>query len=151
MLHRFLSITVTIATGCALVGCSAADGANSATSRVAQDTSIKCGSGNPGRGPMTVTLLDFDQSSLQLTALSDAGVVTLQYTNGTVDLAADLSLYPPDPIYPCTSQASTYNQAIGDGVTRPVLQTLAGLANFECNANITVAADGTIASFQPVP
>jgi hypothetical protein len=151
MLRGLFSIAVAVATGCVLVGCSAGDGSQSATARAEQDTSVKCGSGNPVGGTMTVTLLDFDSRSLQVTAWSDAGLVRLQYTSDTVDLAADLNAYPPDPVYPCTSQAQTYNDAIGGGLTRAVLQSLAQQADFECNASITVAADGTITSFQPVP
>jgi hypothetical protein len=151
MLRRFFSITVTTAAAYLLVACSAGDGAQSATARVEQGTTAQCGPGNPGGGAMTVTLLDFDRYSLQMTVLNEAGVVRLQYTSDTVNLAADLSEYPPDPIFPCTSQAQTYNGEIGIGATRAVLQTLASMADFSCDASITVSADGNITSFQPVP
>jgi hypothetical protein len=155
MLHRVSSITATVAAIGALAGCSAAgDRSPAAVTVQADTTSPQCSHGGGHQpAPLAVTLVSFDTRSLSLFAVDASGtLVSTQVTQTTSEIPADLDLFPPDPIYPqCTNDASMYDDALGDGLTRGLLDSIAGLANDGCDATLTLAPDGTIASIQPTP
>jgi hypothetical protein len=153
MLRGIASITAAMASVCLLTGCSSADPAEATASTVQADSvSPACSSGGQG-GASTVTLLYFDAASLDLFAVNARGsLVVGRLTADTVEVAANLRTFPPDPIVPqCTDDATTYDEDVGDGLTRSLLGALGALANDGCDASITVASDGTVTSFQPVP
>jgi len=155
MLRGIHSITATVASVCALAGCSSAVAPEATRTTIQADTDTlapQCGHGGPG-GATTVTLLAFDAQSLQLTGLTARGSLVVGWlTPDTIEVAANLRAFPPDPIFPqCTDDATTYDQNVGDGLSRALLGDLGDLANDGCDASVTLAADGTVTTFQPVP
>jgi hypothetical protein len=149
MLRGIRSITATVAAVCALTGCS-----SGATPEISASTTqaatAQCSHG--GQGAETVALVSFDEVSLRLTGLTPRGsLVVGRLTPDTVEVAANLRAFPPDPIFPaCSDDAATYNQVVGSGLT-PSLGALQALAADGCNASIGLASNGTVTSFQPVP
>jgi hypothetical protein len=152
MLRGTLSITATVASVCALAGCSSASAPEAASTTIQAATlSPQCSHG--GAGPTTVTLIAFDAHTLELEAVNARGALVVGWLSpDTVEVAADLRAFPPDPIFPqCTDDASTYNESVGDGLSHTLIGDLGALASDGCNASVTLAADGTVTTFQPVP
>jgi hypothetical protein len=150
MLRGIQSIAALIVVS-ALAGCSSGPGQDPARANVqAESTAVQC---RPGGGPRTVTLLSFDATSLELTGFADDGsYVDVLLTSATTAVAADLRLFPPDPIFPqCKDDATAWNRAVGDGLTRTVLADLGQLAFDDCNVSVSLALDGTVSTLQPVP
>jgi len=151
MLRGTLSITATMASVCAL-GCSSATPPEAAgTTAQAETVSPQCSRGGPGA--TTVTLFSFDAQSLEIYGVNSRGsLVVGRLTPDTVEVAANLRAFPPDPIFPqCTNDATTYDQDVGAGLTRSLEGDLGALASDGCDASVTFAPDGTVTSFQPVP
>jgi hypothetical protein len=152
MLRGIPSITATVASVCALAGCSSASAPEAARTTVQTSTvAPECSHG--GGGPTSVSLFSFDSRSLELQGITSRGsLVVARLTPATLVVAANLRAFPPDPIFPqCTDDAATYDQNVGDGLTRALLGDVGDLANDGCNASLTLAADGTVTAFQPVP
>jgi hypothetical protein len=152
MLRGILSITATVASVCALAGCSSATSPEAAATTVQADTLNPQCHGGQG-GATTLTLISFDADSLELVGVNSRGSLVAGWLSpDTIEVAANLRAFPPDPIFPqCTEDATTYNQNVGDGLSRSLLGDLAGLASDGCDATVTLAADSTVTSFQPVP
>jgi hypothetical protein len=148
MLRRISSITgLTVAV---LAGCSAAspdEGTGSTTQ--AASLSPSCTHG----GATTVTLVAFDESSLELQGVTSRGAwIVGRLTPDTVEASANLRSFPPDPIFPqCTQDATTYNQFAGNGLSGALLGAVGQLANDGCNASLVIGGDGAVTSFQPIP
>jgi len=153
MLRGTHSITAIVASVCALAGCSvAATPEDAATTVEAATLAPQCSHGGQG-GALTVTLISFDAQSLELQAVTSRGALVVgRFTPATLEVAANLRTFPPDPIFPaCTDDATTYDQSAGEGLTRSLLADLGALAGDGCDASVLLAADGTVTSFQPVP
>jgi hypothetical protein len=154
MLRGIPSITATVAIVFALAGCSSGDRSETTASATQADTvAPSCSRGGHGGGPLSVSLVHFDTTSYALEAIASNGsYVYTRLTPQTVEIAANLREFPPDPIYPqCGNDASTYDSVIGDGLTSGVLESLGQLAADGCDASLTLASDGTVASLQPTP
>ena len=154
MLRGISSITATVAIVCALVACSSGDGSETTASATQADTvAPSCSRGGHGGGPLSVTLVSFDTGSYELVALQSNGTyLYARLTPETVEVAANLREFPPDPIFPeCGNDATTYNGVLGDGLTSSVVKSLGQLATDGCDASLTLASNGTVASFQPTP
>ncbi len=151
MLRGIASITALVFVG-ALAGCSSADQGHEPASVGAQAESLAAQCHHGGE-PRTVSLLSFDPGSMELVGItSDGAYVDTWLTSSTTPVAANIRLFPPDPIFPqCRDDATAWNQALGDGLTSGVLGDLAQLAADGCDVSVVVAFDGTIASVQPVP
>jgi hypothetical protein len=142
--------SITALTMAILAGCSAASpGEGTGSTTQAATVSPSCTHG----GATTVTLVAFDASSLELQGVTSRGVwIVGRLTPDTVEAAANLRSFPPDPIFPqCTQDATTYNQSAGDGLSGALLGALGHLANDGCDASLVIGGDGTVTSFQPVP
>jgi hypothetical protein len=115
-------------------------------------TAVKCG-GVAGGGPVKAWLVDFDASSQRLFAFTTDGTfVDTRFDDQTALLIADLSLWPPDPIFPqCRDEAAVYDRVAGDGFSQGVRDAVGVFAQDFCSASLVIGADGTLASFQPVP
>jgi hypothetical protein len=139
------------------LGCSSADPGRESSSSTAQSVTASAPATGPqchhGGGPRTISLWSFDPTTMELTGVTaDAQYVDVFLTSATIAAAANLRLYPPDPIFPqCRDDATAWNQALGDGFTSTVAGDLAQLASDGCNASIAVGFDGTVSSVQPVP
>jgi len=153
MLRGIPSITATVASVCALAGCSSASAPEAAHTTIQASTvAPECSHGGAS-GPTTVTLFAFDSRSLELQGITSRGSwIAARLTPATLVVAANLRAFPPDPIFPqCTDDATAYDQNVGDGLTRALLGDVGALASDGCNASLTLAADGTVTALQPVP
>jgi len=142
--------SITALTMAILAGCSAAsptEGTGSTTQAATLNPSCAHG------GATTVALVSFDETSLELQGVTSRGAwVVGRLTPDTLETAANLRAFPPDPIFPqCTQDATSYNQSVGDGLTGALLGALDQLASDGCDASLVIGADGTVSSFQPVP
>lgn len=148
MLRGIQSITAIIV-ACAIAGCSSSQGEQSASESQAATAACRHGVG----GTRTVSLLCFDATSLELSGVaSDGSYVDVRLTTSTLPVAANVRLFPPDPIFPqCRNDAVAWNGLVGDGLTAGVRSELSQLANDGCDLSITQAADGSVVSVQPVP
>src|SRR5579872_7475626 len=134
MLRGIQSAAATAAIVCTLAGCSGTDRpdvTSTSTEGVAAVSPICRGRG----GTATITLLSFDESTYRVTGLDARGYYVSAYlTPSTREIAADLSLFPPDPIFPqCGNDAARYDDSLGDGLTSTVLGSIASLATDSCN------------------
>jgi hypothetical protein len=100
-------------------------------------------------GSTVVTLTGFDRQTLMLTGVTaDGAELAIQYTDYTIGLPADLSLYtPPDP---CFGQATAWNEQVDFGVSRAVVERLEHFARFACVASVALDGDNEAITFQPV-
>lgn len=140
------------------LGCSSADpGRESASSTAQSVTAAIPVAGGPlchhGGGPRTVSLWSFDPTTMELTGATPEGqYVDVFLTTATSAVAANLTLFPPDPIFPqCKGDAAAWNGDIRDGLTATALGDLSQLATDGCNAAIAFGFDGSVTSVQPVP
>src|SRR5579863_3727971 len=101
MLRGIHSITATVASVCALAGCSSASAPEAARTTIQASTvAPECSHGGGG-GSATVTLFSFDARSLELQGVTSRGsMVVARLTPATVVVAANLRAFPPDPIFP---------------------------------------------------
>jgi hypothetical protein len=155
MLRGIASITAMLVV--TSLGCSSGDPGRESPSSAAQSVTASTPVGDPqchhGGGPRTISLWSFDPTTMELTGVTaDGQYVDVFLTSATAPVAANLRLYPPDPIFPqCRNDATAWNQALGDGFTSTVAADLAQLAADGCNASIAVGFEGTVSSVQPVP
>jgi hypothetical protein len=150
MLRGISSITALVVVS-TLAGCSSA-GPGQGSEQVgvqSQAATAQCRHG----GTRTVSLMSFDTTSLELTGFAEDGsYVDVWLTRDTTPIAANIQIFPPDPIFPqCKDDATAWNGALGDGLTSTALADLGQLATDGCNVAVTLAFDGSVVSVQPVP
>jgi hypothetical protein len=134
-------------------GCSSSAPADRAASTTQAQSAAAPECGHGPAGPITVSLLAFDSTTLELTGIDSNGFLVWGWlTSATNTIPADLGAFPPDPIFPqCSNDAAAYDRAVGDGLTDAVVAQVAQLATDGCNASVTMTRSGTVTSFQPVP
>ncbi len=123
------------------LGCSSPPGEKIGSTSSAQTA---CGAASE-----VVTLTGFDRHTLVLTAVNGNGeVLSLQYTDDTSGVAADLASFePPDP---CLAQARAWNHQIHRGLSQAVIERLSHFAQFSCNASVRIGEGNVVLSYKPV-
>lgn len=139
-MRRFIA-AYAIFVGATALGCSSPPGEEIGSTSSAQTA---CGASSE-----VVTLTAFNRRTLVLTAVNGNGeVLSLQYTEDTSGVAADLASYePPDP---CLAQARAWNHQIDRGLSQAVIERMSHFAQFSCNASVRVGEGNVVLSLQPV-